>query len=124
MHRLRVLVVDDYEEMRSIMRETLRIIGIPHVDVARDGHDALFKLQLNSYDFVISDLNMPNLCGIGLLKAIRADAGLCNLPVLMLTAENGRDRVVEAVQSGVNGYIVKPFSANTLKQKLKEMSLI
>jgi two-component system chemotaxis response regulator CheY len=113
-----ILIVDDFSTMRRIVRNLLREIGFTTFDEAEDGVQALQKLQSQNFDFVVSDWNMPNMQGIDLLRAIRADARLRRIPVLMVTAEAKRENILEAAQAGVNGYIVKPFTADTLREKL------
>ncbi|WP_248886197.1 chemotaxis response regulator CheY [Acidithiobacillus acidisediminis] len=115
---IRILIVDDFSTMRRIVRNLLREIGFGNFDEAEDGVQALQKLQGSPFDFVVSDWNMPNMQGIDLLRAIRADAQLRHIPVLMVTAEAKRENILEAAQAGVNGYIVKPFTAETLREKL------
>ncbi|VAV85232.1 Chemotaxis regulator - transmits chemoreceptor signals to flagellar motor components CheY [hydrothermal vent metagenome] len=115
---MRILVVDDFPTMRRIMRNLLKELGCSNVDEAEDGSMALEKLKSDKFEFVITDWNMPKMTGIELLKAIRSDASLKALPVLMVTAEALQDNIVEAVQAGVSNYIVKPFTAAALKEKL------
>jgi len=115
---LKFLVVDDYSTMRRIVKNLLHDLGYPNVAEADDGTSALPMLQKGGYDFVVTDWNMPGMAGLDLLKAIRADERLKELPVLMVTAEAKRDQIVAAAQAGVSGYVIKPFSAETLKQKL------
>lgn len=115
---MKILVVDDFPTMRRIMRNLLKELGCTNVDEAEDGVMALEKLQTGSFDFIITDWNMPKMTGIELLKAIRSDDKMKALPVLMVTAEALQDNVVEAVQAGVSNYIVKPFTAAALKEKL------
>jgi two-component system chemotaxis response regulator CheY len=115
---LRFLVVDDFATMRRIVRNLLRELGFNNIEEAEDGVDALQRLRTRSFDFVVSDWNMPNMQGIDLLRAIRADDKLRALPVLMVTAEAKRENIIEAAQAGVNGYVVKPFNADTLREKL------
>ncbi len=112
------LVVDDFSTMRRIVRNLLKELGYGNVDEAEDGVQALQKLKADKFDFVVSDWNMPNMTGIDLLKNIRADAGLKHLPVLMITAEAKKENIVEAAQAGASGYIVKPFTAAVLDEKL------
>lgn len=116
---LKYLVVDDFATMRKVMRSNLRALGIEHMDEAEDGQQALTILKKGGFGFVVSDWNMPNMQGIDLLRAIRADPDLRHIPVLMVTAENKRENILEAAQAGVNGYIVKPFTADTLREKLE-----
>jgi two-component system chemotaxis response regulator CheY len=118
---LKFLVVDDFSTMRRIVRNLLKELGFTNVDEAEDGVVALQKLKNGNYDFVITDWNMPNMTGIDLLKNIRADAGLKALPVLMITAEAKKENIIEAAQSGASGYIVKPFTAAVLEEKLNKI---
>jgi len=115
---LRFLVVDDFSTMRRIVRNLLKELGFQNVEEAEDGVDALNKLRAGSFDFVVSDWNMPNMDGLDLLKTIRADAVLAKLPVLMVTAEAKKENIVAAAQAGASGYVVKPFTAATLEEKL------
>jgi len=116
--KIRILVVDDFATMRKVVRSLLGTLGFSNIQEAEDGVQALRTLQSQSFDFVVSDWNMPNMQGIDLLRAIRADPNLRTLPVLMVTAEAKRENILEAAQAGVNGYIVKPFNAETLRVKL------
>ena len=116
---LKYLVVDDFATMRKVVRSTLRELGIENMDEAEDGQQALSVLKKGGFGFVVSDWNMPNMQGIDLLRAIRADPDLRHIPVLMVTAENKRENILEAAQAGVNGYIVKPFTSDTLREKLE-----
>ena len=118
---MRFLVVDDFSTMRRIVRNLLKELGYTNADEAEDGAVALAKLKSEKFDFVVSDWNMPNMTGIELLKAIRAEASLKDLPVLMITAEARKENIIEAAQSGANGYIVKPFTAATLDEKLTKI---
>jgi len=115
---MKILVVDDFSTMRRIIKNILREIGYNNVDEADDGSTALEKLKSSKFDFVVTDWNMPNMPGIELLKAIRQDAGLKDTPVLMVTAEAAKENVVTAVAAGVNNYIVKPFTAAALKERI------
>ena len=115
---LKFLVVDDFSTMRRIIRNLLKELGFSNVDEAEDGAVGLQKLRTGSFQFVITDWNMPNMTGIQLLRAIRAEATLRTLPVLMVTAEAKKENIIEAAQAGANGYIVKPFTAATLDEKL------
>jgi len=117
----RFLVVDDFSTMRRIVRNLLKELGYVAVEEAEDGAAALQRLQSDRFDFVISDWNMPNMTGIELLKAIRADGRLQSLPVLMITAEARKENIIEAAQAGASGYIVKPFTAATLDEKLSKI---
>ena len=119
--KMRFLVVDDFSTMRRIVRNLLKELGYTDVEEAEDGSNALAKLKAEKFDFVVSDWNMPNMTGIELLKAIRADAALKHLPVLMITAEAKKENIVEAAQAGASGYIVKPFTAATLDEKLNKI---
>jgi two-component system, chemotaxis family, chemotaxis protein CheY len=118
---MKFLVVDDFSTMRRIVRNLLKELGFTNVQEAEDGVDALNKLRGGDFDFVVSDWNMPNMTGIDLLRAIRADATLKHLPVLMVTAEAKRENIIEAAQAGASGYVVKPFTAGTLDEKLKKI---
>jgi two-component system chemotaxis response regulator CheY len=120
---LRFLVVDDFSTMRRIIRGLLREMGCNNVEEAEDGVFALAKLRAQTFDFVISDINMPNMTGFDLLKAIKADAALKHLPVLMVTAEARKEDIVQAAQSGAAGYIVKPFTKATLEDKVQKIML-
>jgi two-component system, chemotaxis family, chemotaxis protein CheY len=118
---LKFLVVDDFSTMRRIVRNLLKELGFSNVDEAEDGVAALNKLRGAQFDFVISDWNMPNMTGIDLLIAIRADANLKSLPVLMVTAEAKKENIVAAAQAGASGYVVKPFTAAVLEEKLNKI---
>jgi two-component system, chemotaxis family, chemotaxis protein CheY len=115
------LVVDDFSTMRRIVRNLLKELGFANVQEAEDGVEALNRLRSESFDFVVSDWNMPNMTGIELLRAMRADANLKHLPLLMVTAEAKKENIIEAAQAGASGYIVKPFTAATLDEKLKKI---
>jgi two-component system chemotaxis response regulator CheY len=117
----RFLVVDDFSTMRRIVRNLLKELGYTNVEEAEDGAAALQRLRGDHFDFVVSDWNMPNMTGLQLLQAIRADATLKTLPVLMITAEARKENIIEAAQAGANGYIVKPFTAATLDEKLAKI---
>jgi len=118
---LKFLVVDDFSTMRRIVRNLLKELGFTNVDEAEDGVAALAKLRSTNFDFVVSDWNMPNMTGIDLLKEIRSDANLKHLPVLMVTAEAKKENIVSAAQAGASGYVVKPFTAATLEEKLNKI---
>ena len=118
---LNFLVVDDFSTMRRIVKNLLHDLGYPNVTEADDGKTALPMLQAGGFDFLISDWNMPGMSGLDLIKAVRSDAKLAKLPVLMLTAEAKREQIIEAAQAGVNGYVIKPFTAETLKEKLDKI---
>jgi two-component system, chemotaxis family, chemotaxis protein CheY len=118
---MKILVVDDFSTMRRIIRNLLRDLGFSNTDEADDGSTALPMLRTGKYDFLITDWNMPIMEGIDLVRAIRADADLRELPILMVTAEARREQIVAAAEAGVNGYIVKPFTAQTLEQKIQKI---
>jgi two-component system chemotaxis response regulator CheY len=117
----RFLVVDDFSTMRRIVRNLLKELGFTNVQEAEDGVEALAKLRIEEFDFIVSDWNMPNMTGIELLRQVRADAKLKHLPVLMVTAEAKKENIIEAAQAGASGYVVKPFTAATLDEKLKKI---
>ena len=119
--KTKFLVVDDFSTMRRIVRNLLKELGYAGVDEAEDGVQALQKLKTEKYDFVVSDWNMPNMDGLELLKRIRADAALSKLPVLMVTAEAKKENIIAAAQAGASGYVVKPFTAATLDEKLSKI---
>ena len=118
---LKFLVVDDFSTMRRIVRGLLKEMGMNHADEAEDGAIALHMLKNNKYDFVVSDINMPNMNGFDLLKAVKAEESLKHIPVLMVTAEARKEDIVLAVQSGAAGYIVKPFTKATLEEKVQKI---
>jgi two-component system, chemotaxis family, chemotaxis protein CheY len=118
---MKFLVVDDFSTMRRIIKNLLNDLGYANVTEADDGATALPMLQAGSFDFLITDWNMPGMPGLDLLKAVRADARLSKMPVLMLTAEAKREQIIEAAQAGVNGYVIKPFTAVTLKEKIDKI---
>lgn len=118
---MKILVVDDFSTMRRIIKNLLRDLGFTNTHEADDGNTALPMLQTGNFDFLVTDWNMPGMQGIDLLKAVRADDKLKTLPVLMVTAESKREQIIEAAQAGVNGYIVKPFTAATLNEKLSKI---
>jgi len=120
-NELRFLVVDDFSTMRRIVKNLLQELGYQNVQEADDGQTALPMLKTGNFDFVITDWNMPQMAGLDLLKAVRADAALKHLPVLMVTAEAKREQIVEAAQAGVSGYVIKPFTAQTLSEKLNKI---
>ena len=115
---IRILIVDDFSTMRRIVKNLLNDLGFTNTAEADDGTTALVELQKAKFDLVVTDWNMPGMPGIDLLKAIRADESLAKIPVLMVTAEAKREQIIEAAQCGVNGYIIKPFTAQTLEEKL------
>ena len=116
---MKILIADDFSAMRRIIKNLLRDPGFTNTHEAADGAAALAMLQNEAFDFLITDWNMPGMQGIDLLKAVRADASLGSLPVMMVTAESKRDQIIEAAQAGVNGYVVKPFTAGTLEEKIR-----
>ena len=118
MAELKFLIVDDFSTMRRIIRNLLKEIGYANADEAEDGQAALTKLRSGAFDFVVSDINMPNMNGFELLTSIRGDAALKHIPVLMVTAEARKEDIVTAAQAGASGYIVKPFTKATLEEKL------
>ena len=115
---LKFLVVDDFSTMRRILRGLLKEMGCNNVDEAEDGVAALNLLRNQKFDFIVSDINMPNMNGFDLLKAVKADESLKHIPVLMVTAEARKEDIVLAAQSGASGYIVKPFTKATLEEKV------
>lgn len=118
---LRFLVVDDFSTMRRIIRNLLKDLGFNNVEEAEDGAMALKKLRDSSFDFIVSDWNMPNMDGLTMLQNVRADDVLRDIPVLMVTAEAKKENIIAAAQAGANGYIVKPFTAATLDEKLNKI---
>jgi len=118
---MKILVVDDFSTMRRIIKNLLRDLGFTNTDEADDGNTALPMLQTGKYDFLVTDWNMPGMTGIELLQNVRADDNLKTMPVLMVTAEAKRDQIVAAAQAGVNGYVVKPFTAAVLKEKIDKI---
>jgi two-component system chemotaxis response regulator CheY len=116
-----ILVVDDFPTMRRIVRSLLKELGFTNVDEAEDGQDALNKLKAGGFKFVVADWNMPNLDGMEMLKQIRADPDLKDMPVLMVTAEAKKENIIAAAQAGASGYVVKPFTAATLDEKLNKI---
>ncbi|MBN1828933.1 MAG: response regulator [Deltaproteobacteria bacterium] len=116
---IKVLVVDDFATMRKVVRNLLKQIGYENIVEAEDGAMALKTLKSQKIDFIVADWNMPNMSGIELLKAVRADGKLAGTPFLMVTAEALQENVIEAVKAGVNGYIVKPFTAEVLNEKIE-----
>ncbi|MEX2552254.1 MAG: chemotaxis response regulator CheY, partial [Actinomycetota bacterium] len=116
-----ILVVDDFPTMRRIVRSLLKELGFTNVEEAEDGQDALNRLKAGSFDFVVTDWNMPNLDGLEMLKQLRADEEYKNLPVLMVTAEAKKENIIAAAQAGASGYVVKPFTSATLEEKLNKI---
>ncbi|MBN8473732.1 chemotaxis response regulator CheY [Sulfuritalea sp.] len=119
--KLKFLVVDDFSTMRRIVRNLLKELGYANTDEAEDGAVALQRLKAGGIDFIVTDWNMPNMDGLALLQAVRADPTLKHLPVLMITAEAKRENIIQAAQAGASGYIVKPFTAATLSEKLTKI---
>ena len=119
---IRILIVDDYSTMRRIVKNLLHDLGYVNMTEADDGKTAWAALQAGNFDLVVTDWNMPGMTGLDLLKNIRGDARLATLKVLMVTAEAQRDQIIEAAKNGVNGYIIKPFTAATLKEKLDKIA--
>ena len=115
------LVVDDFSTMRRIVRNLLKELGYTNVEEAEDGVMGLNMLRNGDFEFVVSDWNMPNMDGLTMLQHIRADAALSKLPVLMVTAEAKKENIIAAAQAGANGYVVKPFTAATLDEKLTKI---
>ncbi len=115
---LKILIVDDFSTMRRIVRSLLKEIGFPNAEEAEDGQAALAALKGSKFDFVVCDINMPNMNGFEFLKAVKADDALKHIPVLMVTAEARKEDIVLAAQSGAAGYIVKPFTKATLEEKV------
>ena len=118
---MKILIVDDFSTMRRIIKNLLRDLGFTNTQEADDGSTALPMLRGGDFDFLVTDWNMPGMTGIDLLKEVRSDEKLSSLPVLMVTAEAKRDQIIEAAQAGVNGYVVKPFTAQVLKEKIDKI---
>ncbi len=116
-----ILLVDDFSTMRRIIKNLLRDLGFNNTAEADDGQTALPMLKSGKFDFLVTDWNMPGMDGLTLLKNVRQDESLADLPVLMVTAEAKRDQIVVAAEAGVNGYVVKPFTAATLKEKIEKI---
>jgi two-component system chemotaxis response regulator CheY len=119
--KMKILVVDDFATMRKVIRNLLKQSGYENITEAEDGVQAMNVLKSTKIDFVISDWNMPNMTGIELLRAVRSDNDLCAMPFLMVTAESLKENVVEAVKAGVSNYIVKPFTAEVLGEKIEKI---
>ena len=118
---MRILVVDDFATMRRIIKNLLGELGYRNLDEADDGKTALPILKTGEIDFLVTDWNMPGMTGLELVKAVRADPNLKHTPVLMVTAEAKKSQIVEAAQAGINGYVVKPFTAGTLNEKIDKI---
>jgi len=118
---MKILIVDDFSTMRRIVKNLLRDLGFTNTSEADDGQTAWPLLQTGKFDFLVTDWNMPGMDGLTLLKKVRADDKLSTMPVLLVTAEAKREQIVHAAQAGVNGYVVKPFTAITLKEKIEKI---
>lgn len=118
---MKILIVDDFSTMRRITKNLLNDLGFSNTEEADDGQTALPMLKTGNYDFLVTDWNMPGMDGLTLLKTIRADENLGQIPVLMITAEARREQIVIAAEAGVNGYVIKPFTATTLKEKIDKI---
>jgi len=118
---MKILIVDDFSTMRRIIKNLLRDLGFNNTQEADDGQTAWPMLKTGNFDFLVTDWNMPIMTGIELLKKVREDENLASLPVLLVTAEAKKEQIVEAAQAGVNGYVVKPFTAITLKEKIDKI---
>jgi two-component system chemotaxis response regulator CheY len=118
---MKILVVDDFSTMRRIIKNLLRDLGMTNVQEADDGQTALPILKQGGIDFLVTDWNMPGMTGIDLLKEVRSDPQLASMPVLMVTAEAKKEQIIAAAQAGVNGYVVKPFTAAVLKEKIDKI---
>lgn len=118
---MRILVVDDFATMRRIIKNILKQLGFNNIDEADDGANAWDRLNRGDIDFVVSDWNMPNMTGIELLRKVRASEEFADLPFLMVTAEAQQENIIEAVQAKVSNYIVKPFTAETMMQKIEKI---
>jgi two-component system, chemotaxis family, chemotaxis protein CheY len=119
--KMKILVVDDFSTMRRIVKNLLKQIGFENIEEAEDGQHAFSKLKNEKFDFVVSDWNMPNMTGIELLISVRSDPALKDLPFLMVTAEAEKEKVVAAIKAGVNNYVIKPFTAEILKEKMDKI---
>lgn len=119
--KMKILVVDDFSTMRRIVKNLLRQLGYENIEEAEDGAQAFSKLKNGGYGFVVSDWNMPNMDGLEMLKKVRSDPELKDLPILMVTAEAEKEKVITAIQAGVNNYIVKPFTGEILKEKMDKV---
>lgn len=119
--KIKILVVDDFSTMRRIVKNLLRQLGYENIEEAEDGAQAYSKLKNGGFGFVVSDWNMPNMDGLDLLKKVRNDPELKDLPILMVTAEAEKEKVITAIQAGVSNYIVKPFTGEVLKEKMDKI---
>jgi two-component system chemotaxis response regulator CheY len=118
---LKFLVVDDFSTMRRIVRNLLKELGFTNVEEAEDGAVALQKIKAGNFDFIVTDWNMPNMDGLTLLQTLRSDPAYKALPVMMITAEAKKENIIAAAQAGASGYIVKPFTAATLSEKMEKI---
>lgn len=118
---IKILVVDDFPTMRRIIKNLLKDLGFENVDEAEDGQMGLDKIRSGSFDLIVSDWNMPNMDGLTMLQHVRADPNFANLPVLMVTAEAKKENIVAAAKAGASGYVVKPFTAAVLEEKLNKI---
>jgi two-component system chemotaxis response regulator CheY len=119
--KMKVLVVDDFSTMRRIVKNLLKQLGFENIDEAEDGAQAYIKMKDGGYGFVVTDWNMPNMDGLDLLKKVRSDPAIKDTPMLMVTAEAEKEKVITAIQAGVNNYIVKPFTGEVLKEKMDKI---
>jgi len=119
--KMKVLVVDDFSTMRRIVKNLLKQLGFENIDEAEDGAQAYTKMKDGGYGFVVTDWNMPNMDGLDLLKKVRSDPAIKDTPMLMVTAEAEKEKVITAIQAGVNNYIVKPFTGEVLKEKMDKI---
>jgi two-component system chemotaxis response regulator CheY len=119
--KMKILVVDDFSTMRRIVKNLLKQLGYENIEEAEDGAQAYSKLKNGGFGFVVSDWNMPNMDGLELLKKVRSDPEIKDLPILMVTAEAEKEKVITAIQAGVNNYIVKPFTGEVLKEKMDKI---
>ena len=118
---IRVLVVDDFATMRRIIKGVLKQLGFSNIIEAEDGDVALEELKKDEYGLILADWNMPNMSGLELLKAVRSDKDLQRIPFIMVTAEGQKDNILEAVKAGVSNYVIKPFTPETINEKLKKV---
>ena len=118
---IRVLVVDDFATMRRIIKGVLKQLGFSNIVEAEDGDVALEELKKDEYGLILADWNMPNMSGLELLKAVRSDKDLQRIPFIMVTAEGQKDNILEAVKAGVSNYVIKPFTPETINEKLKKV---
>lgn len=119
--KMKILVVDDFSTMRRIVKNLLKQLGFENIDEAEDGAQAYTKMKEGGYGFVVTDWNMPNMDGLDLLKKVRSDPAIKDTPMLMVTAEAEKEKVITAIQAGVNNYIVKPFTGEVLKEKMDKI---